>query len=59
MAGGGPGCQGGKVLLWHWPCGGDIEGSDGGFKLTAHVLYHLPRLPPWISGGSRHRCRHP
>ena len=41
------------------PRGGDVEGSGGNFKSPAHSLYHLPRLPPRISGGSRHMYRHP
>ena len=36
-----------------------MEGSGVNFKLPAHGLHHLPRLPPWFSGGLRHRYRHP
>ena len=59
MAGGDPDSQGGKRLPWHWPCGGDVEGSGGDFKSPDHSLRHLPQLPPRISVGSRHRYRHP
>ena len=55
MADGGPDYQGEEVLLGHWTREGDVEGSGGDFKLTAHGLHHLPRLPPWFSGGLRHR----
>ena len=59
VAGGGPDYQGKKGLPWNWPHGGDVEGSGGNFKLTAHSLRNLPRLPPRILGRSRHRYRHP
>ena len=59
MVGGGPDSQGEKGLPWHWACGGDVEGSGGNFKLPAHSLHRLPRLPPRILGGLRHRYRHP
>ena len=36
-----------------------MEGSGGDFKLTAHSLHYLPRIPPRISGGLRHRYHHP
>ena len=36
-----------------------MEGSDRDFKPPAHSLHQLPRLPPRISGGLRHRYRHP
>ena len=36
-----------------------MEGSGGDFKLPAHSLHNLPRLPPRISGGLRHRYRYP
>ena len=58
MAGGVPDSQGGKGLPWHWPCRGDVEGSGRNFKSPAHILHHLPRLPPQILGGSRHRYCH-
>ena len=59
VAGSSPAPQGGKGLLWHWPHGGDVEGSGGDFKFPAQSLHHLPRIPPRIYGGSRHRYRHP
>ena len=59
MSGGGPASQGEKLPPWHWPRGGDVEGSGSDFKSPAHSLHHLPRLPPQILGGSRHRYRHP
>ena len=31
VAGGGSNPQGKKGILWHWPCGGDVEGSGGDF----------------------------
>ena len=31
MAGGGPASQEINGLPWHWPRGGALEGSDGGF----------------------------
>ena len=46
VSGGGPYPQGVKVLPWHWPCGGDVEGSVGYFKSPARILHHLPQLPP-------------
>ena len=36
-----------------------MEGGGKDFKSLAHSLHHLPRLPPWVSGRSRHRYRHP
>ena len=36
-----------------------MEVSGGDFKFTAHSLHHLPKIPPRISGGSRHKYRHP
>ena len=36
-----------------------MEGSGGDFKFPTHRLHHLPRIPPWVSGGSRHGYRHP
>ena len=42
MVGSGPDSQGGKVLLWHWPQGCDVEGSVGDFKLTDNSLHRLP-----------------
>ena len=48
-----------KGLLWNWPRGGDVEGSGGDLKSPARSLHHLPRLPPRISGRSRHRYHHP
>ena len=36
-----------------------MEGSGGYFKSPSRGLHHLPRLPPWISGGLRHRYCHP
>ena len=59
MVGSGTDSQGGEGLPGHWPCGGDVEGSGGDFKLPAHGLHHLSRLPPWFPGRSRHRYRHP
>ena len=59
MSGGVTDPQGEKGLPWHWPRGGDVEGSGGDFKYPAHSLHHFPQLPPLISGGSRHRYRHP
>ena len=59
MAGDDPDSQGGKQLLWNWPRGVDVEGSDGDFKLPDHSLHHLPQIPPRIFGRSRHRYRHP
>ena len=59
VAGGGTDSQGEKGIPWHWPLGGDVEGSGGDFKLPAHSLHHLPRIPPHISGGSWHMYRHP
>ena len=43
--------KGGGLLPWHWPRGGDVEGSGRNFKFPAHSLHHLPRLPPQILGG--------
>ena len=59
VEGGGPYPQGVEILPWNWPRGGYVEVSGGDFKSPAHSLHHLPRLPPHISGGSRHRYRHP
>ena len=59
MAGGGPDPYGKKVLPCHRPSGGDVEDSGGDFKFPAHSLHYIPRLPTRISGGSRHRYRHP
>ena len=59
MAGGGPDSQGEEGPLGHWPWGGDMEGSGGDFKLPAHGLHHLPRLPPCVPGRSRNSYRHP
>ena len=59
VAGGGSDSQGGGVLLMHWHRGGDVEGSGGDFKPPACSLHHLPRLPPHILGGLRHRYCHP
>ena len=36
-----------------------MKGSGEDFKSSAHSLHHLPQLPPRISGGLRHRYRHP
>ena len=36
-----------------------MEGSGGDITSPAHSLHHLPRLPPQILGGSRHRYCHP
>ena len=58
MAGGGPDTQGGNGLMWHWPRGDYVEGSGSYFEWPAHSLHHLPRIPPWVSGVSRHRYRH-
>ena len=51
--------RGEEGLLGHRPRGGDVESSGGDSKLPFHSLHHLPRLPPWFKGGSRHRYRHP
>ena len=59
IAGSGTDSQGRKVLTWHWPCGGDVEGSGRDFKSPTRGLHHRPPLPQRISGGSRHRYRHP
>ena len=59
MAGGDTDSQGEEGLLRHWPRGGDVEVSGGYFKSPAHGLYSLTRLPPWFSGGLRHRYCHP
>ena len=59
MEDGDPDSQGEEGLPGHRPCGGDVEGSGGDFKSLAHGLHHLPRLTPWIPGGSHHRYRHP
>ena len=42
MVGGGTDPQGERGLLCHWPCGGDVEGSDGdlNIRLTASITYH-------------------
>ena len=58
VAGNGPVSQGGKGLLWYFPRGGDVQGSEGGFKSPYQSLHHLPRLTPRISGGLRHMYRH-
>ena len=47
------------LLLGHWPRRGDVEGNGGDFKSPGHGLHHLPQLPPWFTGGSRHRYCHP
>ena len=59
MAGGGTDPQEEDGLTGHWPRGGDVEGSGGDFKSPAHGLHHLPRLPPWFTGGSWYRYRYP
>ena len=59
MGGGGPDYQEGKGLPWNWPCGGNMEGSGRDFESLAHILHHLPRLPPQISGRFWNRYRHP
>ena len=59
MLGSGPDPQWERGIPWHWPCGSDVEGSDGDFKSLAHILHHLPRLPPWVLVRLRHRYRHP
>ena len=59
VEGGGPDLQWGRVLLWHRPRGGDVEGSGRKFKTLARSLHHLPQIPTWVSGRSRHRYRHP
>ena len=59
MTGWGPDPQVEKLLPWNWSCGGDVKGSGGNFKSPSHSLHHLPRIPPQISSGSRHRYRHP
>ena len=59
MAGGSPHTQGERGLPEHRPRGGYVEGSGGDFKLTFHILHHLPRRPPWIPGRSWHGDRHP
>ena len=59
MTGGGSDPQVRRRLPWHWPCGGDVEGSGRNFKLLAHSLHHLPQIPPRVLGGSQHRYRHP
>ena len=58
MAGSGPDLQVRKGLPGHCPRGGDVEGSDGGFKFPDHRLHQPPRLPQWVLGGSRHRYLH-
>ena len=42
VSGGGPDYQGKKGLPQNWPCGGDVEGSDGDFKLRlmASTTFH-------------------
>ena len=42
MLGGGPDPQGVRVIMWHWPRGGDVEGSCIDFKSLAHSLHCLP-----------------
>ena len=54
MKGGGSDSQEGKGIPWHWPRGGDVEGSGGDFKFPSRRLHHLPRLPPQILGRLRH-----
>ena len=51
MTGGDYDPQGEKGLPLHWSRGGDVEGIGGDFKLPAHILHHLPRIPPRILGG--------
>ena len=36
-----------------------MEDSGEIFKSTDHSLHHLPRLPPRVLGGSRHRYHQP
>ena len=59
MAGGGTDPQGERRLPRHWPCGGDVEGSGSNFKSPAHSIHHLPLIPQWIPGRSRHRYHQP
>ena len=59
MAGGSPYPQGEEGLPGHRPRGGGVEGSGGNFKSPFHILHHLPRLPTWLQGRSRHGDRHP
>ena len=42
VAGGSPDPQEERVLIWHWSCGGDVEGSGSDFKYLDHSLHHLP-----------------
>ena len=59
LAGGSTDPQEEEGLLGHRPPGGDVEDSGGDSKSPFHILHNLPRLPPWIQGGSRHRYGHP
>ena len=59
LVGGGPDTEGGRRLLRHRFRGGGVEGSSGDYQLLLHRLHHLPRLPSWVTGGSRYGDRHP
>ena len=44
----------GRGLPRNRSCWGGVEGGGGDTKLPLNRLHHLPRLPPWVSGGTRH-----
>ena len=39
LAGGGTTPQGGRRLLWYWPGGGGVEGSDGHYQFLPHHIH--------------------
>ena len=39
--------------------GGGLEGGGDDTQSPLHRLHHLPRLPPWVPGGTRYRDRNP
>ena len=59
MAGGGNDTKGATGVQGDWASVGDVEGCGGDLTSPAHNLHHLPRIPTRISGGSRHKYRHP
>ena len=59
LAGGGINQEMGRGLPQHRPCGGDLEGGGSDSQSTFHRRHHLPRLTPWIPGGSRYGDHHP
>ena len=36
-----------------------MEGGGGDLQSLIHHLHHLPRLPPWVTGGTRYGYRNP